>query len=92
MQTLRQAILAIETNDTHEARFCGLTGCPAGGWPETKQAVARLSDAMPNDRAYTIAELIDCLYTLDHAERYVPRDRPILTPPQRGRPRRGIDA
>lgn len=51
-----------------------LTGCPAGGWSETSQAIARIRDALPLSvaRAYSIWQLIDALYRVDHAGRYQP--------------------
>lgn len=51
---------------------CGLDGCPVGGWAETRQAIARLVDDLPfpAERNYTVHQIIDALYTIDHADRY----------------------
>ena len=51
---------------------CGLDGLPAGGWPETQQALARLREDLPHTdlRSYLVRDLVAALYTVDHAGRY----------------------
>jgi hypothetical protein len=51
---------------------CGLAGCPVGGWGETRQAVARLRDELPDrsDRSYTVWDVIAVCYRLSHSGRY----------------------
>jgi hypothetical protein len=50
----------------------GLDGCPVGGWPETQQAMQRLCDELPHrsERTYSVSDVVDALYTVDHADRY----------------------
>lgn len=54
----------------------GLVGCPAGGWGETQQAWSRLADALPRrtERGWKVADLVDRVLCLDHADRYQWRD------------------
>lgn len=49
-----------------------LEGCPEGGWPETQQALRRLSEELPRReaRTYSLAAFVDAVYTVDGAGRY----------------------
>lgn len=47
-----------------------LSGCPTGGWPETKQALLRIADWLPAQRSYTVYQFVDAVYIVDHACRY----------------------
>lgn len=53
-----------------------LVGCPAGGWPETQQAIRRIVNELPHraERTYVVGDLIERAMRLDHADRYQWRD------------------
>jgi hypothetical protein len=53
-----------------------LEGCPAGGWPQTRQALRRISEELPRreERSYEREDFIESCFDLDVAERY--RRRP----------------
>lgn len=53
--------------------MCGLVGCPAGGWGETKQAMRRIAEELPlkEDRGWTVGDLVSEYMTLDYADRYI---------------------
>lgn len=69
-ETLAKRLALIDSG--REPITCGLDGCPAGGWAVTLQARSRLADALPprSERSYTLTELVDACYVLDHADRY----------------------
>ena len=71
-ESLKQRLRIIERDGLN----CGLDGCPVGGWPETERAKRNLLDVLPSreERTYTLGELIEALYTVDHAERYRVRE------------------
>lgn len=72
-QTLKAAVELITSGRGMQDVFrCGIDGCPVGGWPETEQAMSRLCDVLPHlsERTYLAAQLVDRLYTVDHADRY----------------------
>lgn len=70
-QTLQQA-LRLERAGQLKIAECGLAGCPAGGWAETQQAMRRIADELPrsDERSYSVHDLVDALYSVDHADRY----------------------
>lgn len=72
IETLNQRLAIIRRDGLR----CGLGGCPLGGWPETRQALLRLEDDLPRreHRDYTIWQLVDSLYEVDHAGRYRRRE------------------
>ena len=72
-QGLRGALQAIRRGKLDITR-CGLAGCPVGGWPETRQAMSRIEDELPRDRTYTVQQIVDAVYTEDHAGRWQLRD------------------
>lgn len=47
-----------------------LHGLPAGGWPETQQAVLCLEGHLPFQRKYTTSEFIEACYYLDKNDRF----------------------
>lgn len=49
-----------------------LTGCPVGGWPETRQAMLQISEHLPrrDERTYTLAEFIDATHGVIASDRY----------------------
>ena len=63
--------LAKEANRA-AVRRCGLAGCPEGGWAETDQAWRRITEELPfrDERAFTVAEVVDALYLVDEGGRY----------------------
>jgi hypothetical protein len=67
-QSLEQALHLARTNKSRDLNRAAsmLDGLPCGGWPQTTQALAELSDLLPlrDDRAYTVAEFIDAAYKL----------------------------
>lgn len=67
-ETLDQRLSIIR----RDGLICGLGGCPIGDWPETRQALARLRDDLPDRdrRDYTLHELVEALYRVDCAGRY----------------------
>lgn len=67
-ESLKQAVAKV--------KYDYLGGCPVGGWPETEQAKRRLLDDIPRraERIYTSAQLIDALYEVNSAGRYVRRE------------------
>ena len=72
MQTLSSAVQAV----TIGRLKVGLDGLPIGGWPETQQAIRRLTEELPlrSQRSYTVSDLIDALYHTS-GDRYVSRAR-----------------
>lgn len=52
--------------------LAGLVGQPAGGWPETQQAIQAIREALPlrHNRTFSAAELIQATMTLNRANRY----------------------
>ena len=54
-----------------ERRAC-LDGCPVGGWGETAQARSRMREELPprDERDYVLSDVVEALYTIDHADRY----------------------
>ena len=62
---------AIQAKDVVRA-LNQLVGCPDGGWPETKQAIRALAEALPAlaERRYSVYDVIDAALCLDHADRY----------------------
>lgn len=76
-QSLAQAVTLIRSGKgMRDVARCGLSGCPVGGWPETRQAMRRISEALPasDRRSYTVAQLVDAIYVVDAADRYQWRD------------------
>ena len=67
-ETLNQRLAIIR----RDGIGCGLDGCPVGGWPETRQALLRLSDDLPRreHRNYDLYQLVDALYVVNDADRY----------------------
>ncbi len=72
-QSLRQTVSLVRSG---RLRVDGLAGCPVGGWAETAQAMRRIEDELPHrsQRSYTLAQIVDALYAVDHADRYRPRE------------------
>jgi hypothetical protein len=69
----RKQNLAAATRDRAITRALGgLTGCPVGGWGETRQAYRRLLDELPrrSERSYTVDELVAKSLRVDSADRY----------------------
>jgi hypothetical protein len=75
-QSLKQAIRIIDAGGMGDVLRCGLDGCPEGGWPETKQAILRMCEELPprSERSYTVYDIIEVFYYVDHADRYRLRD------------------
>lgn len=75
MNTRRESLRhRLNTLRKHGVRF-GLSGCPEGGWPETRQARQRILESLPYEdrRTYTVDQLIDALYFVNNG-RYWLRD------------------
>ena len=72
MAKSKQAIKQALCNKAIVRALNGLCGCPAGGWPQTDQAMRQLRDNLPRavDRSYTLYELIDYALYVNHADRY----------------------
>lgn len=83
-QTLDRAMQLIRAGKLRVDLY-GLDGCPVGGWPETQQAILRLSDEIPHrsERSYTVYDLIDRLYTVvgDRYRAHPGTINPRATPP-----------
>jgi hypothetical protein len=73
-ESLKQALKIIATGRRNSV--WALVGCPDGGWGETMQAWRRVGDDLPHrtERSYTVVQLVEALYVLDHADRYRPRE------------------
>lgn len=56
----KQSIQAALKNAAIRRALNGLSGCAVGGWPETRERLRDLDDAIPHrdERSYTIHELI----------------------------------
>jgi len=69
-ETLRQAVKLARTG--RRPVRAGLDGCPVGGWARTQQALAGLAEELPHytARHYTVDQLVDALYVVDHVNRY----------------------
>lgn len=67
-QSIKQALRSTEI----VRALSGLVGCPVGGWAETKQAMARIDDAIPirSLRSYTASSLVEAAMRVDSAQRY----------------------
>lgn len=65
--------LAADREPQTNRALAQLVGQPAGGWPETQQAIQDIREALPlrHNRTFAAAELIQATMTLDHANRYV---------------------
>lgn len=77
-QSLKQALRLTRIPGTDMARAAhALDGCPVGGWGETDQAYRRIREYLPrrSERDYSLDEFVDAAYTIDHADRYRPRDQ-----------------
>lgn len=72
MSNRRETLLGRMAIIRRDGLNCGLSGCPVGNWPETAQAMRRLSDELPHRhaRAYTIEQLVAACYIVDAAGRY----------------------
>jgi hypothetical protein len=75
-ESLKKRVYLITSRKAANAGvYYGLRGCPVGGWGETQQAWRQIHDELPwrRDRAYTMEQLIACLYEVDFADRYAAR-------------------
>lgn len=69
-QTLIGAIKALRAGNI---KFVWeLHGLPAGGWPETQQAIRQIEDQLPSPSArnYSVDEFIEAIYSVDKHGRY----------------------
>jgi hypothetical protein len=69
-ESLRECLAKIKSGRRKD--MSGLDGCPEGGWPETRQAIDRLAEILPQsaNRTYSLWDVVRALYTVDHAGRY----------------------
>lgn len=72
--TIKQAIFLINSSDASNLKRAAiaLDGLPEGGWPETAQAIMRLTNELPvrSNRDWSVRDLIKEAFYVDHAMRY----------------------